>query len=167
VLAPLAVLSLMLINAQAVTALTSERDARALDLLLVTDLTPKEFVFGKLWGAFYNTKEMVLFPAAMCVYLWWAGVVSLENLAYLAAGWLVLCGFSAMLGVHTGMNYVNSRGAVAVSLGTVFFLFVGVAVCMRIMVAFSGSFQVQLTPFLTAIFGGGTGLAFALGVRNP
>ncbi|HUY31299.1 MAG TPA: hypothetical protein VMV69_00855 [Pirellulales bacterium] len=167
VLVPFAVLSLVLINAQAVTALTSERDARALDLLLVTDLTPKEFVFGKLGGVFYNTKEMVLFPAALCVYLRWAGVVSFENLGYLTCGWLVLCGFANMLGVHTGMNYANSRGAVAVSLGTVFFLFVGVAVCMRIMVAFSGSFQVQLTPFLTAIFGGGIGLYVALGVRNP
>jgi len=167
VLVPFAVLSLVLINAQAVTALTSERDARALDLLLVTDLTPKEFVFGKLGGVFYNTKEMVLLPAVCCVYLWWAGAISLENLGYLAGGWLVFCCFANMLGIHTGMNYANSRGAVAVSLGTVFFLFVGVAVCMRIMVAFSGSFQVQLTPFLTAIFGGGIGLYVALAVRNP
>jgi hypothetical protein len=167
VLVTFAVLSLVLINAQAVTALTSERDARALDLLLVTDLTPKEFVFGKLGGVFYNTKEMVLFPAASCVYLWWAGVVSLENLVYLVIGWLVLCCFANMLGIHTGMNYANSRGAVAVSLGTVFFLFVGVAVCMRIIVAFSGSFQVQLTPFLAAIFGGGFGLYLALGARKP
>ena len=43
---------------------------RALDLLLVTDLTAKEFVFGKLGGVFYNTKEMVLLPMALCVYLW-------------------------------------------------------------------------------------------------
>ena len=59
---PLLLLSLVLVNAQAVTSLTSERDARALDLLLVTDLTPKEIVFGKLGGVFYNTKEMVLLP---------------------------------------------------------------------------------------------------------
>ncbi|MEX2560619.1 MAG: hypothetical protein WD403_11930, partial [Pirellulales bacterium] len=55
VLVPLLILSLVLVNAQAVTALTSERDARALDLLLVTDLTPKEFIFGKLGGVLYNT----------------------------------------------------------------------------------------------------------------
>ena len=58
-------LSLVLVNAQAVTSLTSERDAQALDLLLVTDLTPKEIVFGKLGGVFYNTKEMVLLPMAL------------------------------------------------------------------------------------------------------
>ena len=61
-LVPLFLLSLVLVNAQAVTSLTSERDGRALDLLLVTDLTPKEIVFGKLGGVFYNTKEMVLLP---------------------------------------------------------------------------------------------------------
>ena len=70
ILVPLFVLSLVLINAQAVTSLTTERDARALDLLLVTDLTAKEFVFGKLGGVFYNTKEMVVLPMAVCGYLW-------------------------------------------------------------------------------------------------
>ena len=38
---PLFLLSLVLVNAQAVTSLTSERDTRAIDLLLVSDLTPK------------------------------------------------------------------------------------------------------------------------------
>src|SRR5262249_12200265 len=61
-LVSLLVVSLVLLNAAAVTALTNERDAKALDLLLVTDLSPKEIVFGKLGGAFYNAKEMVLFP---------------------------------------------------------------------------------------------------------
>lgn len=164
---PFLVLSLVLLNAQAVTALTSERDARALDLLLVTDLTPKEFIFGKLGGIFYNTKEMVVLPLMLCGYLWFREVISAENLVYLSLGWLVMCGFAAMLGVHVGMSYATSRAAIAVSLGTVFFLFVGVAVCMRIMVAFSGSFQVQLQPFLAFMVGGGIGLYVALGIRNP
>jgi hypothetical protein len=43
---PLVVIGLLLVNALAVTSLTNERDLRALDLLLVTDLTPKEIVFG-------------------------------------------------------------------------------------------------------------------------
>ena len=34
-------------------------------MLLVTDMTAKEFVFGKLGGVFYNTKEMVLLPMAL------------------------------------------------------------------------------------------------------
>jgi ABC-type transport system involved in multi-copper enzyme maturation permease subunit len=167
VLAPFLVLSLVLVNAQAVTSLTSERDARALDLLLVTDLTPREFIYGKLGGVFYNTKEMVALPLVLCGYLWFAGAITLENVCYLALGWLVLCVFGAVLGIHIGMSYASSRGAIAVSLGTVFFLSVGVAVCMRIMVAFSNSFQVQLQPFVAFIAGGGIGLFLALGFRNP
>src|SRR5262249_1188199 len=41
----LLVVGLILLNALAVTSLTNERDSRALDLLLVTDLSPKEIVF--------------------------------------------------------------------------------------------------------------------------
>ena len=69
--------------------------------------------------------------------------------------------FVAVLGVHAGMNYANSRTAIATSLGTVFFLFLGVATCMRMMVAFSGSFQAQLQPFLAFMIGGGVGLYVA------
>jgi ABC-type transport system involved in multi-copper enzyme maturation permease subunit len=165
-LAPLAVLSLVLINVQAVTALTSERDARALDLLLVTDVTPREFIVGKLAGALYNTKEMALAPLALCVYLHFRYVLGLENLLYLTLGWSVMVGFVLMLGVHCGMNYVNSRTAISISMGTVFFLFIGIATCMRIMVAFSGAFTVQLQPFLLIVAGGGFSLVAALGWRN-
>jgi ABC-type transport system involved in multi-copper enzyme maturation permease subunit len=165
---PLFVLSLMLINAQGVTSLTNERDAKALDLLLVTDVTAKEFVFGKLGGIFYNTKEMVALPLATCLALWWLGGVSAENMLYLVAGLVVMMVFVAMLGVHTGMAYANSRTAIATSLGTVFFLVIGVGTCMWMMVVFGGgSFQVQLAPFVVFILGGGLGLYVALGSRNP
>jgi ABC-type transport system involved in multi-copper enzyme maturation permease subunit len=166
-MASLAVLSLVLINAQAVTALTSERDARALDLLLVTDLSPKEFIYGKLGGIFYNTKEMLLLPAGLCVYLWLAGMISLQNTLYLLGGGLVIAVFVAVLGLHVGMAYASSRAAIAVSLGTVFFLSVGVYVCMQIMEAFAGAFQVQIFPFTFMAVGGAIGLWLALGIRNP
>ncbi len=166
-LVPLLMLSLVLVNAQAVTSLTSERDVRALDLLLVTDLTPKEIVYGKLGGVFYNTKEMLLLPMLLCASLWWAGPLSFENLLYLLGGLAVLFVFAAMVGLHTGMTYANSGVAVATSLGTVFFLFVGVAVCMYIMMAFSSSFQAQFVPFFAFMVFGGVGLYAVLGVRNP
>jgi len=65
------------------------------------------------------------------------------------------------------MTYANSSAAVATSLGTVFFLLVGVAVCMRIMMAFSGSFHAQFLPFFAFMVFGGAGLYAVLGVRNP
>ncbi len=132
----------------------------------MTDITPPEFIFGKLGGVFYVAKEMVLLPILLCFYLCWAEAISLEQFVYLFAGLAVMNLFVATLGIHVGLAYTNSRNAVAVSLGTVFFLFVGVAACMRIMVSF-GSFQLQLAPFLALILGGGIGLYVALGLRNP
>lgn len=164
---PLLVLGLVLVNAQAVISLTTERDGRTLDTLLVTDISPREFIFGKLLGTLYNTKEVLVLSTALCFWFWWRQWLSLEDTIYLVVGLWVLFGFVAMLGVHAGLNYANSRHAIATSLGTVFFLFVGVAVCMRVMLAFSGSFQAQLHPFLAFMIGGGAGLYLALGVRNP
>jgi hypothetical protein len=167
VMAPLLLLSLVLVNAQAVTSLTSERDVRALDLLLVTDLSPQEIVFGKLGGVFYNTKEVVLLPMLLCIGLWLAGALGFENLLFVLGGLAVLYVFAATLGLHAGMTYANSGAAIAISLGTVFFLFLGVAVCMRIMMAFSGSFSAQFLPFFAFMVFGGVGLYAVLGLRNP
>jgi len=59
-LVPVVILSLLLVSAQAVTAITTERDGNSLDLLLVTDLSPREFIFGKLGGILWNTKEFLI-----------------------------------------------------------------------------------------------------------
>jgi hypothetical protein len=164
---PLLALGLVLVNALAVTSLTNERDAKALDLLLVTDLTPKEIIFGKLGGVLFNAKEMIALPAFLAVAVWWYDRLSTENLVFVLLCLTVLNAFVAMLGVHSGMTYANSRTAVAVSLGTLLFLLLGVAVCMRMMVAFQASFENQVLAFAAFMLGGGFGLFFALGWRNP
>ena len=166
-LAPFLLISLVIINALGVTSITNERDELALDLLLATDITPKEFVFGKLLGVLYVTKEMVLGPLLLIAALWFFGGITLENSLYVVVGILVMDVFAAMLGIHYGMTYSSSRTAILVSLGTVFFLFVGVVTCLVIMVSFRSSFQNQLAPFLAFILGGGVGLYVALGYRNP
>jgi ABC-type Na+ efflux pump permease subunit len=165
--APMFVLSLVLINALSVISITTERDLGSLDLLLVTDIKPQEFILGKLAGVCYVAKEILLLPLALCVLLWWFGGLSLEYLVYVVLGLIVMDLFVATLGIHVGLAYTNTRTAVAVSLGTVFFLFIGVAACMRIMASFSNSFELQLAPFLALMIGGSTGLFVALGARNP
>lgn len=166
-LAPFCLVSLVLVNALAVTSITNERDGQALDLLLVTDLSPREFLVGKLGGVFWVTKEMVLLPMLLAAYLWWQGELTGENLVFVAGGLAVLYVFVNMLGIHCGMNYANSRTAIGVSLGVVFLLFLGVVTCMLIMIQFGGSFQTQLYPFLAFILGGSLGLYVTLGYRNP
>ncbi|PAY16955.1 hypothetical protein CKO51_24035 [Rhodopirellula sp. SM50] len=165
--AAIGVVSLVLINALAVNAVTGERDGLALDLLLVTDLSPREFVFGKLLGVLYVGKEMILLPLALLLFLAVNGVMTYENMVYAMLGAAILYVFVSMLGIHAGLNYVAGRTATLASLGMVFFLCVGIAICMTIMVSFRGAFQLQLAPFLVMILGGGAALFASLGWRNP
>ena len=110
---------------------------------------------------------MVLLPMALCGYLLWTGTLTAENFCYVVGGLIVMDLFVAVLGIHCGMTYANSRAAIGVSLGTVFFLFLGINTCILMMISFSGSFHVQLAPFLAFILGGGVGLYVSLGARNP
>ena len=165
--AALGVISLVLVNALAVNSVTGERDGLALDLLLATDLSPKEFIFGKLVGVLYVAKEMILLPIMLVIFLAACGVMTYENMVYVILGAVILYVFVTMLGLHSGLNYVAGRTAILASLGTVFFLCVGIAICMTIMVSFRGAFQLQLAPFLVMILGGGAALFASLGWRNP
>src|SRR5947208_5000224 len=112
-LLPVGVLCLLLVAAQAATAITSERDTGALDLLLVTDLTPQEFIFGKLGGIAYNTKEFLLPPLILAgVYAWsgalatppaghpeMRGGMNVVSLICLVVDGLVLLAFAMVLGI--------------------------------------------------------------------
>lgn len=166
-LAAIGVISLVLTNALAVNSITGERDGLALDLLLVTDISPREFIFGKLLGVLYVAKEMILLPMALAVFMAANGVLTPENLVYTLCGAAVLDVFVITLGIHAGLSHVAGRTATLASLSTVFFLCVGIAICMTIMVSFRGAFQLQLAPFLLMILGGGAALFASLGWRNP
>ncbi|MCA9110325.1 MAG: ABC transporter permease [Planctomycetaceae bacterium] len=163
----LALVALMLVNAQAVTSVTSERDGQTLELLLVTDVTAKEFVFSKLGGVFYNTKEVIIVPLLLVGWYAMQGQGTLENIFYLLVSYLAVLLFAAMIGLHAGFSYDSSRTAIANSLGTVFFLFIGIFICMMLMVEAQASFALQFTPFLMFILGGSIGLYTSLTARNP
>jgi hypothetical protein len=179
-LLPVGVLSLLLVSAQAVTAITSERDTGALDLLLVTDLTPKEFIFGKLAGICYNTKEYLLPPFVLAVIygffqmlarpprghpelLAWGNA---EALLAVLVGTLVLLTFVMVLGVHVALRIHNSRMAVINTLGTVFFLTVGTGVCISL-ILINGRFEYQWASFILFIAAGIGGLWWVLSGDRP
>ena len=163
----LSLISLMLVNAQGVTALTGERDGQTLELLLMTDVTAGEFIFGKLGGILYNTKELILIPPAIIGYFAFRGTVSLENFLFILIGFLVLVGFASMLGLHSGLSFENSRSAIANSLGTMFFLFIGIFIFMLLLVEARSSFFVQFQSFIVFIGVGSLGLYSSLGHKNP
>jgi hypothetical protein len=167
VLIPVAILSLILVNAQGVTALTSERDTGALDLLLVTELTPPQFIYGKLYGVLYNAKEMVALPVLLTAWFAVSGKVATESAAFAIIDFLLLAHFSAMLGLHAAISYTNSRVAVANSLGTIFFLMVGILICAFLIILSDTEFGRQLLSFMIFIGAGSVALYASLGSKNP
>jgi hypothetical protein len=163
----LTILSLILVNAQGVTALTSERDTGALDLLLVTELTPTEFIYGKLYGVLYNSKEMIALPVLTAIGMTVLDLLSGENLVFFLVDFLLLCHFAAMLGVHSAITYTSSRTAVANSLGTIFFLMVGILLCSFLIALSDREFGRQLLSFMIFIGAGSVALFGSMGARNP
>lgn len=167
ILVLLSLVSLILVNAQAVTALTSERDGQTLELLLVTEIQAQEFVFGKLLGILFNTKELIAVPMLLALTSFLRGEYSPGGLICILLSYLTLVIFAAALGLHAGFSFTASRAAIVNSLGTMFFLFVGIFICMMLIVEARTSFILQLIPFLGFICGGAFGLWRSLTHQNP
>lgn len=180
-LLPVAILSLLMVAAQSVTAVTAERDTGSLDLLLVTDLSPQEFIFGKLLGVCYNVKEFVLPPLILAgVYAWlgWlatpppnipelAGSMNAESFAAVGGGLLLLMAFVLILGLFIALRQANSRQAIFNTLGTVFFLSVGTIVCIYLILINGGTFEYQFLSFSLFLIAGIGGLLAVLNAGLP
>lgn len=179
-LLPVGVLSLLLITSQAATAITSERDSGALDLLLVTDLSPREFIFGKLLGIVYNTKEYLLPPLILGgVYAFYGclatpprghpellGSMNAVALLCVLASALVLMAFALVLGVHVALRTQNSQVAIIHALSTIFFLTVGTLICIAL-ILINRQFEYQWGSFLFFLIAGIGGLWYVLSGDRP
>ncbi len=179
-LLPVGILSLLLVSAQAVTAITSERDTGALDLLLVTDLSPQEFIFGKLGGIAWNTKEYLLPPLLLAGVYGFLNLLAsppaghaellvqrnLEALVCVLGILAVLLAFAVVLGIHVALRNRVTRLAIINTLGTMFFLSVGTLVCIYL-ILINGRFEYQWFSFLFFIAAGIGGLWWVLSADRP
>ncbi|QDT17781.1 ABC transporter permease [Alienimonas californiensis] len=163
----LGLLGLILVNAQAVTALTTERDGNTLELLLATDLSAREFTLGKLGGVLFNTKEVLLAPLIPAVVLLARGALGAEDFVYLVLGYAVLAVFCAALGLHAAAGHASSRRAIAHSLGTVFFLSLGLAVFWLLLIEARSNFFLQFQSFLLFIGFGSVLLLISFNWSQP
>ncbi len=179
-LLPITVLALLLVATQSATSITSERDLGALDLLLVTDLEPREFVFGKLGGVLYNIKEFLIPPVLFAIAYALLGLLATPPpdepelsrsmnatslLCILLSGSVVLA-FVMMLGIHVSLRVANSRLAILNTLGTVFFLTVGTLVTMAL-ILINGKFEYQWASFVFFLAAGIGGLWWVLNGERP
>lgn len=164
--APAAILGLLLLNAQSLASVTTERDLKSMDLILATDVRPSEFVFGKLLGAVYNAKEMLAAPVAMLFAAAVFGWIGYFGFFLSTAAFLAIAAFAVVLGVHAALRYETTPLATANSLGTMFLLFVGVLVCLYLIVI-SGRFEAQWASFVVFIVLGSIGLWISLSANHP
>ncbi|NNJ24071.1 ABC transporter permease subunit [Alienimonas chondri] len=163
----LGLLGLILVNAQAVTALTTERDGNTLELLLATDLSAREFTLGKLAGVLFNAKEVLLAPLIPAAVLLWQGTLGAEGFVYLVLGYAVLAVFCSALGLHAAAGHSSSRRAIAHSLGTVFFLSLGLAVFWLLLIEARSNFFLQFQSFLLFIGFGSVLLLISFNWSQP
>jgi ABC-type transport system involved in multi-copper enzyme maturation permease subunit len=179
---PIVILSLLLVSAQAVTSVTSERDGGALDILLVTDISPREFVFGKILGVVYNTKEYLIPPLLLAVFYAARGTltktpadadagtalaVNFLPLVTVLGALCVLLAFAIVLGLHVSLRVTNSRLAIVNTLGTVFFLSVGTLISIYLIVINGGDFANQWVSFIAFLVLGIGGLLYVLSADRP
>jgi hypothetical protein len=101
------------------------------------------------------------------VWLWATGRLSGESALFTIIDFVLLVHFSGMLGLHAAITYPNSRVAVANSLGTIFFLMVGIAVCAFLIILSDTAFGRQLLSFMIFIGAGSVALFTSLGSKNP
>jgi ABC-type transport system involved in multi-copper enzyme maturation permease subunit len=179
-LVPVGILSLLLISAQSVTSITSERDLGSLDLLVITDLSPREFILGKVLGILYNTKEYIVPPLVLIVIYAIRGQLgtpprgqtdglisaNIEGAVATSIATLVLMAFTVMLGIHVALRSDNSRYAAVNALGTVFFLSVGTGICIYL-IRINGRFEYQWLSFAGFIVAGIGGLWWVLSAERP
>jgi ABC-type Na+ efflux pump permease subunit len=175
------VLSLLLVSAQAATSITSERDGGALDVLLVTDISPREFVFGKILGVVYNCKEYLIPPLLLAIFYGVRGTLARSSEGGVAAVFeanfgplvavvgslLVLFAFVIVLGIHVSLRIPSSRVAIAQTLGTVFFLSIGTLISIYLIIINKGSFTNQWVSFIAFLVVGIGGLLYVLSADRP
>ena len=178
-LVPVTILSLLLVSAQSATSITSERDGKALDLLLVTDLSPKEFIFGKIGGVLWNTKEFILPPLLIAIFYAFRGAYTKTPEGDTALIWnlgpmmcvlgtvIVLVAFGLVLGLHVALRIESSRLSVVHTLGTIFFLSVGALISIYLIIINGGALANQLLSFSAFICLGIGGLWWVLSADRP
>ena len=148
----------------------------------MTDVSPYEFVFGKILGVIYNTWQFIVPPILMAAFYAFEGVLTktpatlsigarfATNFAPMLAvigAILLLFSFALVLGLHVALRLTNSRMAIINTLGTVFFLSVGTLICIYLILINGGSFANQWLSFISFLVLGIGGLLWVLSADRP
>ena len=153
---------LLMATNTAATAITREREAGTMELLLSTPLTSDYIVWGKLRGLVSFTVPLMAVPAATtfvaALFDLIRGtavpIVSFESALLLPLLLMVYSGFACMLGLHMSLKNKRSIQAILASVGVLVVVGFGLGMC-ALGLEQSGPLAVLLSPltFVTSIYG--------------
>ncbi len=128
---------LLLATNTAATAMTREREANTMELLLTTPLTSKYIVWGKLRGLVSFTVPLIIVPwlsiAIFILYDSLSGsanpVIQPEAFLELPAMMLIYSAFACILGLQTSLKSRRTVQAVVTSVGLLVIVGFGIGMC--------------------------------------
>lgn len=146
----------------AATAITREREAGTMELLLSTPLTSQYIVWGKLRGLIGFTLPLLALPAATVLA---AAIIDLargtkEPIAYMGSALLLppllltYSAFACIIGLHMSLKCRRSVQAVIASIGILVAVGFGLGLCGMQMLGPAGAAGVVMAPltFVSAIW---------------
>ena len=140
----------------AATSMTKEKESKTMDLLLITPLTSKYILWGKLRGLVSFVVPLVLGPVVVLLAFGLYGsrnppkppVVWLETALEMAALILVYTAFACVIGLRVSLLTRKNVTAVMASIGLVILLFgVATMIGMAVVRGSGGDFGAFLAPF--------------------
>ncbi|HUU83445.1 MAG TPA: ABC transporter permease subunit [Phycisphaerae bacterium] len=139
----------------AATAMTKEKEANTLDLLLTTPLTSRYIVWGKLRGLVSFTVPLIAVPVFSVLlfavydlfFTTGVGVAHLESVLELAALMLAFTAWTCMLGLQISLRSRKTVQAVMVSLGLVIVICMAATGIWWKIIATFGAAGAALAPF--------------------
>lgn len=156
------VIVLLMAANTAATAITREREAGTMELLLSTPLTSKYIVYGKLRGLISFTIPLLALPAATVMGIalidFFRGavepVVYLSSAFYLPPLLLAYSAFACLVGLHMSLKNRTSVQAVLASVGLLLAIGFGLGFCGWGLIKSSGPVAALLTPlaFVVGVF---------------
>ncbi len=165
------VLTLVLATAATVTtnAITSEREARSLDVLLTTPMTVRSIVFQKYWG---NLVRLMIAPLFLLVHFLVFGLLGIIDLWFSAHVFMVTVGYASLLvgsGLLCGALLKRSATASIANMSFALSIWMGLPIMFGIMMgilgAYDGSFlqtvAITINPFYLLFVGLDAAMSFS------
>lgn len=148
-------LVLLIATNTAASAITREREANTMDMLLCTPLTSRDLIRGKLRGLISFTLPLIAVPVATCLLFAVAdllrrgktSVIFPEAVVFITALMVFFAAFACILGLQRSVRSQKTVNAVLASVGILVLVCFGSVGCLFSVIGQTREFGAMLAPF--------------------